>query len=367
MLREIHAADELLAHVQDGGAVAGLRLQGVDLAGEAGAALLAVAGRFDGLVVLGGHVPAATARTLTDRGAILFPSDPHLPIDPYRGRLYSAAELYAGLGHGYAQTPDARAYRWSRDCHIAHDAYAGAMRGLHDESMRDALHEALDGRRTVGIMGGHAMERTSAAYAEIAHLARDLADGGRVVLTGGGPGAMEAANLGAVDRIGGLDAALERLRAVDSFRPSIDAWAESAFAARALLGEPRPDLSDLRSIGIPTWFYGHEPPNVFGDAIAKFFSNALREDDLLTGARDGIIVLEGAAGTVQEIFQSVTPLYYAADDVPLPHLVLVGRSQWTDVVPVWPVLTALAAGRRFADHLHLVETPAEAFAVLADA
>ena len=148
---------------------------------------------------------------------------------------------------------------------------------------------------------------------------------------------------------------------------SIDAWAESAFAARALLGEPRPDLSDLRSIGIPTWFYGHEPPNVFGDAIAKFFSNALREDDLLTGARDGIIVLEGAAGTVQEIFQSVTPLYYAADDVPLPHLVLVGRSQWTDVVPVWPVLTALAAGRRFADHLHLVETPAEAFAVLADA
>jgi len=29
---------------------------------------------------------------------------------------------------------------------------------------------------------------------------------------------------------------------------------------------------------IPTWFYGHEPPDVFASAIAKYFSNALRED-----------------------------------------------------------------------------------------
>ncbi|MCG7430780.1 LOG family protein [Dermacoccus nishinomiyaensis] len=364
MLREIHSADELLAHLQDGGTVSGLRLQGVDLASAAGEALIALPNRFDGLVVLGGHVPASTARTLTDRGAILFPSDPHLPIDPYRARLYSAGELYAGLTRGYAHTPDAQAYRWSRDCRVAHDAYAGAMRGLHDESMRDALHESLEGRRTVGIMGGHAMGRTSAAYAQIARLAHDLADGGHVVLTGGGPGAMEAANLGAADRVGGLDAALECLASVESFRPSIDAWAHSAFAARELLGVADGAGDDVRSVGIPTWFYGHEPPNVFGDVIAKFFSNALREDDLLAGASGGIIVLEGAAGTVQEIFQSVTRLYYAADDVPLPHLVLVGRSQWTDDVPVWPALTALAAGRRFADHLHLVETPAEAFAVL---
>ena len=37
MLREIHSADELLAHLQDGGTVSGLRLQGVDLASAAGA------------------------------------------------------------------------------------------------------------------------------------------------------------------------------------------------------------------------------------------------------------------------------------------------------------------------------------------
>ena len=39
---------------------------------------------------------------------------------------------------------------------------------------------------------------------------------------------------------------------------------------------------------------------------------------------------------------------------------LVGREHWTEVVPVWPALTALAAGRAMADHLHLVDTVDEA-------
>ena len=75
----------------------------------------------------------------------------------------------------------------------------------------------------------------------------------------------------------------------------------------------------VRSIGIPTWFYGHEPPNVFCDGIAKFFSNALREDGLLARSTEGIVVLPGAAGTAQEVFQAVTPLYYAAEGAPLPR------------------------------------------------
>jgi hypothetical protein len=35
---------------------------------------------------------------------------------------------------------------------------------------------------------------------------------------------------------------------------------------------------------IPTWFYGYEPPDVFASAMAKYFSNALREDVLLRRA-----------------------------------------------------------------------------------
>lgn len=360
MLREIHSADELSAHLDSGKGLACVRLQDVDLTGPVADRVLAGTEALDSLVVLGGQVPPSVADRLRARGAILFPNDPSLPFDAYRSHLYRADDLYAHLDGGYASTPDARTYAWSRERHLMHDAYASAMRALHDESMRDALQEALDGTRTVGIMGGHAMPRTSAGYREIAHLAHDLAESGRCVLTGGGPGAMEAANLGAAARTGDLDAALDTVAAVDSFRPSIDAWARTAFAARDLLGAE----GDVRSVGIPTWFYGHEPPNAFGDVIAKFFSNAVREDLLLSAVTDAIVVLEGAAGTVQEIFQCVTPMYYAPAGTPLPELVLVGRAQWTRTVPVWDALTALGAGRALGEHLHLVDDASEALAVV---
>ena len=32
------------------------------------------------------------------------------------------------------------------------------------------------------------------------------------------------------------------------------------------------------SLNIPTWFYGHEPTNIFAIAIAKYFTDALGED-----------------------------------------------------------------------------------------
>lgn len=129
-------------------------------------------------------------------------------------------------------------------------------------------------------------------------------------------------------------------------------------------GAPGSYDGPARSVGIPTWFYGHEPPNVFCDVIAKFFSNALREEGLIARARRGVVVLPGAAGTVQEIFQSVTPLYYAVPGEPLPPLVLVGREHWTQTVPVWPAVQALGAGRDMAEAIHLVEELDEAAAIV---
>jgi predicted Rossmann-fold nucleotide-binding protein len=95
---------------------------------------------------------------------------------------------------------------------------------------------------------------------------------------------------------------------------------------------------------IPTWFYGHEPPDVFASAIAKYFSNALREDVLLRRARGGIVCLLGAAGTVQEIFQAVTPNNYGDRATQTP-MILVGVQHWSEKVPVWDVLQRLASGR----------------------
>ena len=119
-------------------------------------------------------------------------------------------------------------------------------------------------------------------------------------------------------------------------------------------------------MGIPTWFYGHEPPNVFCDGIGKYFSNAVREDGLLARSTAGLVVLEGAAGTVQEIFQAVTPLFYAAPGARLAPLVLVGQEYWADTVPVWPAVRALGQGRPFGQAVHLVDCIEEAAAIVVD-
>ena len=41
-------------------------------------------------------------------------------------------------------------------------------------------------------------------------------------------------------------------------------------------------------------------------------------------------------------------------------MVLVGASYWTETLPAWPLLAALAAGRPMEQHVHLVDTVEEA-------
>ncbi len=118
---------------------------------------------------------------------------------------------------------------------------------------------------------------------------------------------MEAANLGArfAGRAGDLDGALAMLSEVPSYHPSVDAWVHRAFEVL----DRYPDDAD--TLGIPTWHYGHEPPNVFATAIAKYFRNSTREATLLEVCDAGIVFLPGLAGTVQEIFQDACENYYA--------------------------------------------------------
>lgn len=117
------------------------------------------------------------------------------------------------------------------------------------------------------------------------------------------------------------------------------------------------------SIGIPTWFYGHEPPNAFAGHIAKYFANATREDGLLARSTAGVIFLPGAAGTVQEIFDNATPNYYESRGEPTP-MVLVNRAHWTRTLPTWPLLQSLAAGRTMESRIALVDSVDEAPAAL---
>jgi predicted Rossmann-fold nucleotide-binding protein len=352
--REIESLAEFDEVVAAEGTLARYRVQAVDLTGRT-SELLALGS--EGAVFLGCPMEPDAAAHVRSAGALVFPPVPGLPFDPYRGFVYTPEELFDSLGDGgYEATPDARAYAWFQQTKADGDVFASMLRAVHDDAVSDALDELLSGAQVVGVMGGHAMERGTRAYGGAARLGRELARAGCTVATGGGPGAMEAANLGAYlapfdDMV--LDKALPLLAAVPEFAPSVGDWAGAAFEVR----ERWPDGGP--SVGIPTWFYGHEPPNAFAAHIAKYFANATREDGLLARANAGVVFLPGAAGTVQEIFDNGTPNYYGSRGEPTP-MVLVDRAHWTERLPAWPLLQALARGRAMESHIALVDRIEEA-------
>ncbi|MGW5638356.1 LOG family protein [Streptomyces sp. NPDC003832] len=346
--REIETLQEFDATVSARGTLAGFRVQAVDLTDRTRELL---ATDTTGAVFLGCPMRENAEAKVRADGAMVFPPVPGLPFDPYRGLLYTPDELFTGLRAGYERTPDALTYAWFQRTKADGDILGSMLRSVHDDAVSDALDELLRGARVVGVMGGHAMARGTDAFAGAARLGRELARDGYTVATGGGPGAMEAANLGAYaapldDAM--LGEALRLLAKEPGFTPSITSWATASFEVR----DRWPGGGD--SVGIPTWFYGHEPPNAFASHIAKYFANATREDGLLARANAGVVFLPGAAGTVQEIFDNATPNYYGSRGEPTP-MVLVDRAHWTERLPAWPLLKSLARERSMESRIALVD------------
>ena len=179
-----------------------------------------------------------------------------------RKELYDAASLYAGF-----DPDDESSYASCYDGHVYADFIANGKRSrdlavtlprtLHDHSISDALYRflgAYDPFDIVGVMGGHAMKRSDASFRSVALISKKLTEHGKLMVSGGGPGAMEATHFGA-------------------------------------------------------WMAGRTD---------KYFDNSIREDTILTVAVGGIIFTPGSAGTIQEIFQEAAQDHYKTCEVSSP-------------------------------------------------
>lgn len=341
--------------------IAGSVIQGLELGGH---------GRrlrdtdVAGTVFLGCRLAPEVMADVTARGGLVFPNLPmELPFHPYRGHLYTPDELFEVFDPdeplSYCQCLDARVYRhWETTGGARPTSIVETLaRRLHDHAITDALEELLGGReRVIAIMGGHSMSRDDPSYLAIAQMSRALTRKGYFMTSGGGPGAMEATHVGAwfapwQDE--DLDEAIAMLSAAPTYRDLH--WLAQAFRVRARWGA-RGALQE--SLGIPTWLYGHEPPNPFATHIAKYFANSVREDGLVTIASHGIVFAPGSAGTIQEIFQDATQNHYGTVGCVSP-MVFCNEAYWTQVKPVYPLLKSLAEGRPYASMLTVADDPAQ--------
>ena len=309
------------------------------------------------------------------------------PYNPFRKFLYTPASLYEGyqLGHpeSYNECFDNKVYQhylsYGKKTTQIEETLA---RTLHDHAITDALNDFLAGydeKRVVGIMGGHGLLRTDDVFRKVALLSKRLTEAGFLMVSGGGPGAMEATHLGAWmagREEEALDDALRMLSVAPIYKDRL--WLDSALQVMTKYPHQIGRLDDwtidnsqsthqigrlddwtigrldnqivnrkssnrkltYKSLGIPTWLYGHEPSTPFATHIAKYFENALREDGLLTIAGGGIVYSPGSAGTLQEIFQEAVQNHYLSFGYSSP-MIFFGREYWTEEMPVYLLLDHL--------------------------
>ena len=270
--------------------------------------------------------------------------DINVPFDIYPTSLYTTGTLYEGYVRNkpetYEQCFDQQVYehfiRKGKRCNESGELMA---RALHDQAITLAMYDFLsryDEKCVVGIMGGHGLLRTSEEYKQVVFLSKILTELGSLMVSGGGPGAMEAANLGAWMAGFTVEETLEAIEMI-SVAPSFkdEGWLDTAFSVREKFLQSR-----YESLGIPTWLYGHEPANVFATQIAKYFTNSIREDEILTIAMGGIIYTPGSAGTMQEVFQDAVQNHYLSLKYSSP-MIFMNSEFWTKEIPVYKLFEYL--------------------------
>ncbi|RUA07944.1 MAG: hypothetical protein DSY82_07565 [Flavobacteriia bacterium] len=334
---------------------------------------------FNGCLFLGCDLSNHSAGYISCNGGMVISNRKDVLFEVFRAKLYSPKELFKGFDlnnkEGYKCTYDYKIYEdYIRSGMDATTSILVTLtRRLHDHSITDALQEIIEGRKVVAIMGGHSMERKDPYYLTIAKISRILTRKGFLMVSGGGPGAMEATHLGAYfatrtekEMENAIDEMKIRPKGAANGKEYADQdWLHRAWRVLEKYPIPEGKEKESMSVGIPTWLYGHEPPTVFATHIAKYFANSIREDGLVTIAKHGIVFAPGSAGTTQEIFQDATQNHYAPYNTIasvkkyISPMILFGVEHWTKKRPLWTFMQEISKGQPCAELLYLTEDAGE--------
>lgn len=309
---------------------------------------------------LGCTMPKETENILREKGAFIYPKFVGYPYNPYRRKLYTWDELMEGYDPDNDQSLDFKIFTHFNSQRYSADINEALAQRIHDHAIDDALRaitgmdeNGMTEKKCVGIMGGHSTLRTDEAFKTVASIAKHLSENGYFILTGGGPGVMEAGNMGAYfsgkseEEL--LDA-IEILKQAPSFED-----AEYIHKAKEVL-KKYPDGND--SLAIPTWFFGHEPSNCFATHIAKYFANSIREDVLLATSLHGVIYAPGSAGTMQEVFADLTQNHYKTHGYNNP-MIFFDKDFWEKKSGILPLLKNLANGKKYEEMILISDDPDE--------
>lgn len=349
---------ETLRHfLQNGKSLKNCTLQGLDLKPlKINWHMLA----FENTTFLGCQLDLDEEMLLRQKGAYIYLAPKGIPYQPFRHRLYHWQELMDGFSEEKDISVDFQIYQHFSTNKFDPSINEALWQRIHDHAMDDALRDLLQydengmtSRKCVGFMGGHSTRRDDPFYSKTAFTAKLLAEHDYFVVSGGGPGIMEATNLGAYFA-GKSDQALSQ--AIDYLK-RVPFYKEKGYHAQAVeVLEKFPNGAP--NLAIPTWFYGHEPSNLFASHIAKYFSNSIREDTLLAISLYGIVCAPGSAGTTQEIFMDATQNHYGTFNYYSP-MVFLGKKRYEVDTMIYPLLRQLAWGKPYYDLLHLTDEPAE--------
>ncbi|MGI9525761.1 MAG: LOG family protein [Weeksellaceae bacterium] len=313
---------------------------------------------------------------LISLGAFVYPKFGELPYNPYRTQLYKHQELLEGYEAGNDNSVDLKIYKRFKENRYTPPLHEAMAQRLHDFNIDEALRRLLDysregmtSKKCVGFMGGHSTTRDSEAYKNAALTAKLLAEDGYYVVTGGGPGIMEAANYGAYMAGKSHEDFYEGLAILTDLSFDIPIDNPRDYLASNYVTNAQSVLAKFpeghENLAIPTWFYGHEPTNVFATDIAKYFSNSLREDILLAICLYGVVFAPGSAGTTQEIFQEAAQNHYGTFGFYSP-MVFLGKKRYVEDTSLYSVLHQLAIGQPYKELLHLTDKPEDVLKFIQD-